>query len=384
MYSLTEEQKSIRREIREFVDREIIPEAENITRGGECPTVLMKRISELGYCALPFPEELGGRGKGIIESTIFTEEISRGLASLGFIYCAHILPSCYMAMSIATEKQKREWLVPAVKGQKLLTFAITEERGGSDAFGVDTVAEPCPEGWRLNGKKVWITNAGIADGYIINAKTSAHSRTRDVSLFYVDAKTPGLITNRETSIIGLKNSPTGTLTFNNCVIPRDALLGHENRAYGSIKYSLNLGRLSLSAVSVGMAQAAMETAVSYAAQRENRGINLFAYQGVSFPLAEMYSGISVTRNMLYHVADLLEKGGENVTVETASLKLQATEMCQKACREAVLIHGGTGLRNDCTAGRLLLDSQSLTIAEGTSQICKLIIANALNGSAMAK
>ncbi len=376
MYYLTDKQQELKDEIRKFVDSEIIPQASSLDKQGIYPRDLIERISELGYCSLPFPKELGGGGAGVTEAVIFLEEISRGLASIGFIFCAHILPCCYTVLPLASDKQREDWLIPAIRGKKLLTFAITEERGGSDAFGVDTIAERKPNGWLLNGSKCWITNAGVADGYIINAKTGTSIRSRNVSLFYVDAKTPGLDISRSEDMIGLNNSPTGTVSFKDCLLPPDALIGEENNGYKPIKMALNCGRLGLAAVSIGIAQSAFEHAVEFARSRGDYGRSIFSYQGVSFPIAEMYSNISIARNTLYHVAAITE-AGKNATLETAALKLFSSEMCQKVCADTMLIHGGRGFRSHCDVERLLRDAQLLTVAEGTSQICKVIISNGI-------
>lgn len=376
MYYLSEEQKKLKKQIREFVDSEISPQAERLDAQGAYPRELVRRIAELGYCSLPFPKELGGAGLGVTEAAIFLEEISRGMASLGFIFCAHILPCCYTVSSLINDKQREDWLIPAIKGEKLLTFAITESRGGSDAFGIETIAERKPEGWLLNGSKCWITNAGVADGYIITAKNGANVRSRNISLFYVDARTPGLRLGEREDMTGLNNSPMGTVAFDNCLLPPDALIGEESNAYKPMKMALNFGRLGLSAVSVGMAQSAFEHSVSFAGSRGTYGRTIFSHQGVSFPIAEMYSNISIARNMLYHVAAITE-AGERATLETAALKLFSSEMCRKVCADAVLIHGGRGFRSHCDIERMLRDSQLLTVAEGTSQICKVIISNGI-------
>lgn len=376
MYYLSEEQLKLKREIREFVDKEIAPNAARLDASGVYPRELVQKICDKGYCALPFPRELGGKGMGVEEAVIFMEEISRGMASLGFIFCTHILPCCYTLRNLVSPKQRDEWLIPAIKGHKLLTFAITEERGGSDAFAVDALAERRPDGWLLNGSKCWITNAGVADGYIINAKTNANGRSRNVSLFYVDANAEGVSVTQTEDMIGLNNSPTGTITFTNCLLPPDALIGEENMGYKPVKMALNGGRLGLSAVAVGMAQSAFEKAVEFSGNRGDYGRTIFAYQGVSFPIAEMYAQINVARNMLYHVASTTG-AGKSTTMETAALKLFASEMCQKVCQDAVLIHGSRGFSSHCDVERMLRDSQLLTVAEGTSQICKVIISNGI-------
>ena len=374
MYELTSNQIELRQAIRAFVDAEISPVAAQLDESGKYPRSLIDRIYEKGFGTLPFPSSLGGSGMGLIEAMIFLEEISRGCASLGFICNAHMHACCYSLLDLVSEKQKHDWFVPAIAGEKLLAFAITEQRGGSDAFITDTLAERTAHGWLLNGEKCWITNAGVADGYIISAKTNHGGRSRNVSLFYVDARAKGVTASAPTDMIGLKNSPTGNVAFRDCQLPPDALIGHENEGYKPVKTALNLGRLGLAAIAIGLAQSAFEKSVAFSCSRGDYGRAIFSYQGVSFPIAEMYTNITMARNTLYHVAAITQ-AGRNATMETAALKLFASEMCQKVCQDAILIHGGSGFRSHCDVERMLRDAQLLTAAEGTSQICKVAIAN---------
>lgn len=376
MFMLQEEQIRLKKEIREFVDNEIAPHTSELDRSGEFPQKILERISELGYCALPFSKELGGAGLSAVDGIIFMEELGRGLSSLGFIVLANIFQCCYALRNAVNETQKKEWLIPAIAGRKLLTLALSEKRGGSEALGIDTVAARRSDGWLLNGSKCWITNAGVADGYIVGARTNISYRNRSVSLFYVDANAAGVSATHREEMIGLNNSPTGTVEFKNCHLPPDALIGEENAGYKALKNALNFGRLGMSAVAIGMAQSAFEKSVDYSNTREGCDRPISLYQGVSFPIADMYTNIAVARNMLYHTATLAESG-ERCTMEIAALKLFATEMCQKTCRDAALIHGSLGFRKNSDIERLLRDSQVLTVAEGTSQICKVAISNGI-------
>lgn len=383
MFMLTGAQQELRREIRAFVDSEIAPRAEELDRTGAYPREIVGKISERGWCALPFPAELGGAGLGAVEGLIFLEELSRGLCSLGLVMCAHMFQCCYALRNAVSPQQARDWLMPAIAGKKILTLALSEERGGSEALGIDAVAVRTEDGWVLNGEKCWITNAGIADGYIAGVRTGTSNRSRSVSLFYVDAGWEGVTVTRQEDMIGLNNSPTGTVTFKDCRLPPESLIGTENGGYKAMKETLNCGRLALAAVAIGTAQSAFENAVEYSRSRGSFDRTISSYQGVSFPIAEMYTNICVARNMLYHVAALTEAGAR-ATMETAALKLFATEMCQKACRDAALIHGSRGYTAHSATERLLRDAQLLTVAEGTSQICKVAISNGIYNSPMSE
>lgn len=381
MFMLTEEQMALKREVRDFVDKEIAPRAEELDRTAVYPRDIIRKISERGWCSLPFPKELGGAGLGAIEGAIFLEELSKGMCSLGFVMCAHMFQCCYALRGAVSERQARDWLIPAIAGEKILTLALSEERSGSEALGIDSVAVRQPDGWLLNGTKCWITNAGVADGFIVGTRTGTSNRSRSVSLFYVDSKCDGVAVTHQENMIGLNNSPTGTVIFTDCHLPPEALIGTENGGYKVLKDALNCGRLALAAVAVGTAQSAFEHAVEFSARRGSFDRTISSYQGVSFPIAEMYTNISLARNMLYHVAAMTE-AGERTTMETAALKLFATEMCQKTCQDAALIHGSRGYSAHSATERLLRDAQLLTVAEGTSQICKVAISNGIYNTAI--
>lgn len=378
MFMLTEEQQKLRQELHRFADTEIAPLAAEADAAGDLPRQLVSRIRKAGYCSLAFPKELGGNGLSMKEGLMFIEEISRVLASLGYIYTASIFQVSYALKDAVTERQKREWLIPAIRGEKLLTLALSENRGGSDAFEIETFAEKQGDSWILNGSKYWITNAGIADGYIVAARTSSSRRSRDVNLFYVDARTPGLDDKLRVRTSGLACSPTGNIRFTDCRIPGHCLIGKsgtDNSGYHLIKRALNTGRISLAAVAIGLAQGAMDAAVSYTQQREYFGRPISSHQGVSFPIAEIQTNIDIARSMMYHVADVLD-ANLPVVVEGAELKLFSTEMCRSACQRAAELHGAIGFDQKYPMARMLRDSLMLTTAEGTSQICKVIISNA--------
>ena len=218
--------------------------------------------------------------------------------------------------------------------------------------------------------------AGAADGYIVSAKSATSGRYRDVSLFYVDAKTPGLDDSLRTPLIGMKNSPTGVVRMKNCKVPRDCLIGQENSAYGQMKILLNEGRLDMAALAVGIAQGAMECSVKHTSQSGHFGRSLSSYQGVSFQVARMYEKIFMARNSLYTVAEMFRRQ-ERATMEVAALKLFATEMCLEVCRAAVQLYGAKGLSQYTDVDRYFRDAQMLTIGEGSSEVCQIVISGKL-------
>jgi|GEM_PF-1094892 butyryl-CoA dehydrogenase len=379
MYCLTEEELALRKEIREFTDREILPGATELDASKIYPVELVRKIREAGYPALSFPKELGGQGKSLRSCMIFLEEISRGLASLGLVYTANTMQVCYSLVDAVTEQQKQEWLMPAIQGEKILTLALSEDAGGSDAFAINTYAQWHGDGWILNGSKCWISNAGVADGYIVAARTTPHGRSHDISLFFVDSHTPGVDDSERANLVGMNNDPTSNIFFHDCHLPPKALISNPDvpdSGYHLIKRALNSGRLALSAVAIGLAQGALEDVVSYTKNRSYLGRRISGYQGVSFPIAEMMTNISLARHMLYHTADIYE-AGDPASVDIAELKLFSCEMCQSTCTSAAQLHGAIGYDKRVNNERRLRDSLLFTTMEGTSQICKIIISNAL-------
>lgn len=374
MFILTEEQKKLRQELRDFADHEMLPQAASLEANKGFAWGIFKTLGEAGYLDVSFLNHRPEAKYTGVSSAIIMEEIARGLPSLTLGMSPHL--QCMNLIALNGAESLRERIVPgALKGEHLLAFAISEASGGSDALGTDTTAEFDGEGWILNGEKCWITNLGAATGYIVSAKNPYSSRSRDVSLFYVDAATPGLETSR-VMLTGVNNSPTGTVRMRNCHLPADCLVGRENDAYGLMKILLNEGRFDMAALAVGIAQGAMECAVQHSNRNGNFGRTLSSYQGISFQVARMYEKIFVARSTLYQVARLFEQG-ERATPEVAALKLFASEMCLEVTRSAVQVLGARGLVQYSDVERYFRDAQMLTIGEGSSEVCQIVISRRL-------
>lgn len=375
MFQITKEQKALRKELRTLVDREILPQTATYEQSAAFPKALFSRLGELGYLDLTFFHQRPGAVHDSIESVIVLEELARGLPSVALGMSPHV--QCMNLIATQGAQSLRERTLPeAIHGERILAFAITEASGGSDALGIDTVATFDGDGWILNGEKCWITSAGAADAYIVSAKSSTSGRYRDVSLFYVSADTPGLDAMERIPLIGMRNSPTGTVKMKNCRVPMDCLIGEENSAYSQMKILLNEGRLDMAALSVGMAQGAMECTLRHTNQNGHFGRNLASYQGVSFQVARMYEKIFMARNSLYTVAEMFQRQ-QRATMEVAALKLFASEMCLDVCRTAVQLHGAKGLSQYSDVERYFRDAQMLTIGEGSSEVCQIVISGKL-------
>ena len=378
MYLLTKEQEKLRSELREFVDSEICPVATSLDIRGGFPRDLYARIGKLGYLNAEFEYTGTGAKYGSIEGTLIIEELSRGLASLGLIISPHYQCSELIA-SAGSSTLKSQLIEPARRGDLLFAFAISEERGGSDAMGVDTIAVKDGNRWILNGRKCWITNASIADGYIVTAKSPSAERSRSMSMFYVSKDAPGLKVVENEHMIGLRNSPMGEIIMDECSIPDYCLIGEENNSYPLVKPLLNEGRLDMAAVAVGLSQAALEFATSRAGKTGLYGRSLSSYQGVSFSIADIYTKTMMSRNSLYNVASLMAAGLPH-SRDVAALKLFATESCCQITKSACQIYGAYGLSSESGVDRLFRDAQMLTVAEGTSEICRIVVSNGLMNS----
>lgn len=378
MFLLENRQKELRAELRRFVDAEILPVAADYDRRKVFPWELYKRIGEQGYLDAEFAYTGTGAKYGCLEGSIIIEEISRGMASLGISIAPHYQCTELIAAR-GSETLKQKTVEAARRGELLLAFAITEASGGSDALGVDTIAVKDGDKWILNGRKCWITNAGAADGYIVTAKSPSSDRSRSVSLFYISKDAPGFKIIENDRMMGLRNSSMGEIIMDDCTIPDHCLIGKENDSYPLIKPLLNEGRLDMAAVALGISQAALEFSAERAEKRDAYGRSLSSHQAISFSLANMYTNIMMARNSLYSVASAMTAGLPS-SRDAAALKLYATETCCEICKNACQIHGAYGLSADSDVERLFRDAQMLTIAEGTSEICRIVVSNGVYSS----
>lgn len=379
MYKLTQEQIEFQTSIREYVDKEILPKANALDASGKFPHSILDQCGELGFLNTSFSVNTIS-SRGATDTVIFLEEISRGLGSLGLILCPHF-QGISLVESYGTDKLKEKILLPALQGKKLFSYAISEENSGTNALDISTTAVRDGDEWIINGKKCWITNAGVADGFFINAQTASTSKRRSMSFFYIDSETKGVFFHEKNKMTGCNNSVMGTIELKNCRIPVDHLIGIENEGYSLMKNSLNQGRLGIGAVAIGIARRSLELALNFSTNREYYGRKLFSHQGISFPIAEIFAQIVSAKNTLYHVASLCESG-KGYSVEAAALKMFANEMCSSACRKAQEIHGAYGLSKESEIERCLRDSYMLTSAEGTISACKMSIASALQNSSI--
>ena len=375
-YFLTEEQELIRNAAKEFAEYEVKPKAKELDETHEFPWEWVNKCAKLGFLGVSIPEKYGGAGADCLSEMLVIEEIAKYSGSLALIIDAHTSLGCMPLLHAGTEEQKQKYLVPAARGEKLMSFGLTEPGAGSDAGGTQTTAVLDGEEWVINGSKCWITNIHAAQTYIVTAKTDPDKGNKGISAFIVEAGTPGFEVGKLERKMGLNNSNTGDLYFKNCRIPKENLLGKVNRGFPVFLHGLDEGRLAISAMAVGMAQGALELATAYAKERVQFGKPICAFQGVSFKLAEMAINIEAARTMLYNAARLRD-AGLPYAKEAAMVKAFSSEMCVDVCDKALQIHGGNGYSKEMEIERYYRDAKLLTIGEGTSEINRMVVANHL-------
>ena len=379
-FAPTEEHRMIRRMVRDFAEKEIAPRAEEIDETDQFPDDLFRRMGELGIIGLPFPEEYGGSGGDYTSLVIALEEIARVSGSMAITLDAQTSLYCEPIYLFGTEEQKRKYLAPAARGEKIGAFGLTEPQAGSDAGATRTraVRDGRTNEWVINGQKNFITNGSIADFVVITAKTDPEKGTRGISAFVVERDTPGFEAGRDEKKMGLKGSVTSELFFEDCRIPAENLLGQENAGFKQFLTTLDAGRVAIGAMAVGLAQGAFERAVAYAKERVQFGQPIAKFQAIQWMIADMATEIEAARLMI-HRAAWLRVRGERFTKEAAMAKLLATEMSERVCHKAIQIHGGYGYVQEYEVERMYRDQRLCAIGEGTNQIQRLVIARQILG-----
>jgi len=375
-FDLNDEQQMIRKMVREFAEKELAPHAEEVDAKGQFPWEAIRKMGELGLLGLNVPEAYGGAGADMVSYTLAIEEIARACGSTALTVAAHALCTTPLAL-FGNEEQKRKYLVPLAQG-KLGAFGLTEPGAGSDAAAIKTTAVRDGDWWVLNGSKIFITNGGLADVLIIVAVTDKSKGTRGISAFIVEKGTPGFTPGREEEKMGLRGSLTSQLFFENCRVPAANLLGNEGDGFKYALATLDSGRIGIGAMSVGLAQAALEASLRYAKERVQFGQPIASFQAIQWMLADMGTQIEAARLLVHRAATLKDKG-RRFTKEAAMAKLFASEMAERACHKAIQIHGGYGYVREYAVERFYRDVRLCEIGEGTSEVQRLVIARQLLG-----
>jgi alkylation response protein AidB-like acyl-CoA dehydrogenase len=378
-FTFTEEQKHLRKSVREFAEGEIAPHVMEWDEASHFPLELLPKLAEMGLLGVIFPEDYGGAGLGYIEYVIVIEELSRVDGSVGLFVAAHNSLCSNHIYKFGTEEQKRKYLTPLAQGKKLGAWSLTEPEAGSDAGGTRTTAVPNGGNWVLNGSKTFTTNGHYADTCVAMAVTDKAKGSHGISAFILEKGMPGFRPGKKENKLGMRASDTSEVIFTDCKVPAENLLGSEGEGFtGSLKI-LDGGRISIAALGLGMAQGALDAAVRYAKQRKQFGQAISEFQAIQFKLADMATEVEAARLLVYQAAWLADQNNARFTRESSMAKLFASEVAVRVANECVQIHGGYGFIKDYPAEKYYRDVKLCTIGEGTSEIQKLVIARQLLG-----
>ncbi|BCA34359.1 MULTISPECIES: acyl-CoA dehydrogenase AcdA [Bacillus cereus group] len=375
-FKLSEEHEMIRKMVRDFAKNEVAPTAAERDEEERFDRELFDQMAELGLTGIPWPEEYGGIGSDYLAYVIAIEELSRVCASTGVTLSAHTSLAGWPIFKFGTEEQKQKFLRPMAEGKKIGAYGLTEPGSGSDAGGMKTIAKRDGDHYILNGSKIFITNGGIADIYVVFALTDLESKQRGTSAFIVESDTPGFSVGKKESKLGIRSSPTTEIMFEDCRIPVENLLGGEGQGFKVAMQTLDGGRNGIAAQAVGIAQGALDASVEYARERHQFGKPIAAQQGIGFKLADMATDVEAARLLTYQAA-WLESEGLPYGKESAMSKVFAGDAAMKVTTEAVQVFGGYGYTKDYPVERYMRDAKITQIYEGTQEIQRLVISRML-------
>ena len=374
-FGLTREQELVRQMVREFAVNEVKPIAAEIDETERFPMENIKKMAELGMMGIPFPKELGGAGGDVLSYIITVEELSKVCGTTGVIVSAHTSLCASLLYENGTPSQKEKYLIPLAKGEKIGAFGLTEPGAGTDAAGQQTTAVLDGDNYILNGSKIFITNGGVADTFIVFAMTDKSQGTRGISAFIVEKDFPGFSIGKKEDKLGIRASSTTELIFENCVVPKENLIGKEGKGFGIAMKTLDGGRIGIAAQALGIAEGAYEEAVKYMKERKQFGRPLSAFQGLQWMIAEMETKIEAAKLLVYKAA-WLKQNKLPYSVDAAKAKLFAAEVAMDVTTKAVQIHGGYGYTKEYPVERMMRDAKITEIYEGTSEVQKMVIAGA--------
>lgn len=376
-YGLSEAQRMIRDWVREYADAQVAPRAAEIDRYSRFPGETFRELGEMGLMGLPVPEAFGGGGADYLSYVLAIEQLARACASTALSLAAHTSLVCLPILAYGTEAQQQRYLPDLTSGKALGAFGLTEPNAGSDAGGTQTTATRDGDAYVLNGGKIFITNANVADVFVVTALTDpALGASGGISAFILEKGMPGFTLGAKDEKLGMRGSDWGTLQFDGLRVPCSQLLGTEGAGFRQFLASLDSGRISIAALAVGIAQAALDQARVYARQRQQFGQPIADFQAVQFMLADMATEIEAARLMTYQAARL-RMAALPFGQQAAMAKLLASEVATRAANKAVQIHGGYGYTKDFPVERYLRDAKLCEIGEGTSEIQRMVIARHL-------
>jgi len=375
-FDLDEAQQATRDAIRDLAQREFAPRAAEYDRSHEFPAENMSLLAQYGYLGMTLPEEYGGAGFDWISYAICVEEVSRACAATGVIFEVHNSLHADAVYSFGNEEQRNRWLPDLCRGKRLGAFCLTEPGAGSDAGSLRLGAVLEGDHYVLNGTKTFITNAGIADNYLVMARTDKEAGNRGITAFIVEKETEGLSFGEPEDKLGILGSPTADVIFEDARVPVENRLGEEGQGFKVALATLDGGRIGIAAQAVGISQAALDLALAYSKEREQFGRPICRFQATQWKLADMATELDAARLLLYRAAFLRGKG-VRASKEIAMAKLFASEMSARTTQKALQIHGGYGYVRDYTVERLMRDAKITELYEGTSEVMRIVISSAL-------
>ena len=371
---LTEEQKLLEKEVREFAEAEVRPRAKELDETGRFPRDLFAKAAELGLTGVALPESEGGAGFDHISYSIVIEEISRCCASTGVILSVQNSLYCDPIHRYGTDEQKRKFLLPFARGEKIGCYALTEPQAGSNAAALQTKAVKKGDRYVLNGTKAWITNGGAADAAIVYVNTEPEKGEKGITAVVAEKGTPGFKVGKEEKKLGISATACSELVFTDCEIPVGNRIGHEGEGYKVALSTLDGGRIGIAAQATGIAQGAFEAALKYSQERLAFGHPIAQFQAIQFMLADMATEIAAAR-LLIRKAAWRQDTGARFSMDAAMAKLFASEMATRVAHKAIQIHGGNGYSREYPVERAYRDARITEIYEGTSEIQRLVIAS---------
>jgi alkylation response protein AidB-like acyl-CoA dehydrogenase len=375
-FQLNDEQQHLKKSVREFAEREIAPNVMKWDEACEFPLAIIKELGKLGLLGMVFPAEYGGAGMGYVEYATAIEELSRVDGSVGIIVAAHTSLCSNHIFLAGNDAQKKKYVSKLATGEFLGAWGLTEPSSGSDAGSARMTAKRRGNSWILNGTKTFCTNGHYADAIVVIAVTDRAANTHGLSAFIVDKDTKGFRPGKKENKLGLRASDTAEMIFEDCVVPADNLLGKEGDGFIDAMRVLDGGRISIAALSLGMAQGAYEAALNYSKERRQFGKAIGEFQAIQWKLADMATEIDAARLLTMRAA-AMKDAGMKTTLESSMAKLYASEVAVRCANEGVQIHGGYGFIKDYPAEKYYRDVKLCTIGEGTSEIQRLVIARQL-------
>lgn len=375
-FTLSKEHLLLREMLQRFALNEVKPLAEEIDEEERFPVETVEKLARYGLMGIPFPKEYGGAGGDLLGYAMAVEELSKVCATTGVIVSAHTSLCCAPIFEHGSEEQKRKYLPKLLSGEHLGAFALTEPDAGTDAGNQHTTAVLDGDHYILNGSKFFITNAGHADIYVIMAMTDKTQRTRGISAFIVEKDYPGFSVGKKEKKMGIRASATSELILENCIVPKENLLGKEGRGYSIAMKTLDGGRIGIAAQALGIGEGAVEETIKYVGERKQFGKRIGQFQNTQFQIADMHTRMQAAQYLVYAAAQKKQQGGA-YSMEAAMAKLFASEAASDVTRRAVQLFGGYGYTREYPVERMMRDAKITEIYEGTSEVMRMVIAGGL-------